>query len=1062
MSCISCRRVQLPVRALIVLCLLFACVVFAPAVCGQAPPFFEQTFEHLNPGQALTHENTPALQPVFGTTKAFQDKGGQGLTPDESIFGQNPPASFLNLNGASISLAHPLPGEFDLAIDFSGHPAKPENPFGSSSILILQIALRQSDAKASDGVNFRFYANGTAEIWEGPVGQSKPVHSLKNLMIDRDKPHQLILKNRRAGITVLVDGQEKTTLNTSFAADNRGYISLGRSSITDYSSVKIRRISVHAPRDGQPFPPTPPNSPASAVVPLPKAETFPKLAIIHAMLWSGPNSLRFNHGFFLDRPCGFYENAPLAPDSPDDGGALVTQMRDLANAGINAISIDLFPPADGPQTLIPWLKLAKQSKTGIKIIPCLEPDRRALVKDHPEKNWPDILADFWKYEMDGQPLRRHPSLLTLPSSDDCVPVFLSYAYPGDKVWSNRLERVRAIGGNAFVICEVASNEVAVGTKMPDRFRPGVQATSGVYYFISESVVLHDDGLGILPDFIRFGRSFDTRKVIGASINPCYIGTTRVGNLLSPRGTYVQRAKWMEILKHGKEVDFIHFTTTNDYSEATEQECSANSTFTFLDLNKYFLARWRTGQFPPLEHPQAFLSYRKGVTRGEPLQVELVLLRPDVAGDESDQQIASRFNARLQLETPKSELADVKPVQPKARPGHVVWQFLHEPGIIDDWFVTPQVTVQANGQSVILPAGRLPSIQVGLPGEEVSRRWLQVPLHRIRPNTDMKIEIAGSPGTRYPRTIRVTGLPTGQVGGGLIERYPNPLHTTLDSKTLENGFLETFYDGPGYAPMYYKDGWIKRCVVDQLDRYSAVVRMRDDTIAFAKPTVVPAPRVDPTVVVDAMIDPGKRVLADRGPLRRDLSLPSKESGKGPIVLQDAPGKPWFLRFDGTDGISLGQLTMPSGAVSLEVWIRTRAIGKPQVILGSSGAVVALQIAGNGTVILSRTGQDRKNMSLQGKVVLAAERWHQLVGTYDGSELRLYVNGQPDGQPLRMLGVKTDEMSALAANPGLASNHQLIGDLARFCVRQKSLSPSEIRDLYLAVAKDFEPTPSASGP
>lgn len=1020
---------------------------------------FDQTFGHLKTNQVLTASNTPNLQPVFGKAKMFFDHGGKGLTPDQTLFASDMPQTFLNLSGAQVAPVTAYRGEFDLMLQLTGKSAKPANPFASGSHMMLQVELRKSDVKTADGLNLRFYVNGTVGIWSNTIGKSKP-RTFKNLGIDRDGVYELVIRHTPKAIAILVDGQEKATYSTDFANDHAGFISFGRSSPNDYNAVKIRSVSVRKIGDRKPLDVV--EDQKKKIVPtnikpiaLPGAEAFPKLAIIHAMLWSGATSPRFNRGFFYDKACGFYENAPLAPALPGiTDNARITQMRDLVDAGFDTIAIDLFPPRDGPHTLVKWLEAAKKSNTGIRILPCLEPDRRAHVKGKPELNWPDVLADFWAFEFDGKPLRHHLSLVTLPSEGDCVPVFISYSHHHAKTWEQRLKQVHAIGGNAFVISETASIEVAVGTTVPERFRPAVKVASGVYYFGSETVVLNDQGLGILPDFIRFGRSFEKRKVIGATIGPGYIGITRVGNLLSPRGTYVHRTKWIELLKYGSDVDFIHFSTANDYSEATEQECSANSTFTFLDMNKYFLTRWRTGSFPALEKSQAFLSYRKGVAQGEPIQVELVLLAPDVTGDENAQQLASRFNASLQLNT-QQQTIDVASVKPHAFPGHVVWNFLHESGIRDSQYATPAVSIRVDGKTVDLPHGRLASLQLTISGEEVARKWLRVPLHRIAPDLDVKVEVLGSPANLYPRMLRLTGLPSQGVAGGLIERYPHPLHTTLDDSTLKQGFTEVFYDGPGFGPMSYKDGWIKRRVIDQLDRYSAVIRMTDGTIAFALPTIVQAPHVDSSVIVDYMPSPGENVLKDRGPMRRDKKLPAADNSKRPTIMQDEMGKPWFLRFDGVDdGINLGRLNMPAGPVSLEVWVRPTANGKLQAINASNGTVMSFYINADMTVQLNRMNQHRKNQRLIGHTQLTENQWHHLVGTYDGREFMLYVNGQPEGKPVRCLGVKTDEMSALGCFPSMSQQGQFQGDLARFCVRQKALIAQTIEQMYHEAVVDFK--------
>jgi hypothetical protein len=147
-------------------------------------------------------------------------------------------------------------------------------------------------------------------------------------------------------------------------------------------------------------------------------------------------------------------------------------------------------------------------------------------------------------------------------------------------------------------------------------------------------------------------------------------------------------------------------------------------------------------------------------------------------------------------------------------------------------------------------------------------------------------------------------------------------------------------------------------------------------------------------------------------------------------------------------------MPAGPVSLEVWVRPSATGTTQAINASNGTVLSLYIKPDMTVQLNRMNQARKDQHANGNITLTENQWHHLVGTYDGREFTLYVDGQPDGTPTRSLGVKTDEMSALGCYPSMSEQGQFKGDLGRFCVRQKALSFENVLQMYNTAMNSFK--------
>ncbi|MBN1558443.1 MAG: LamG domain-containing protein, partial [Lentisphaerae bacterium] len=353
-----------------------------------------------------------------------------------------------------------------------------------------------------------------------------------------------------------------------------------------------------------------------------------------------------------------------------------------------------------------------------------------------------------------------------------------------------------------------------------------------------------------------------------------------------------------------------------------------------------------------------------------------------------------------------------------------------------------------------------------------------PLHRIRAGVRARLIVSGSPDNLYPRTVRVEGLPWDDVAGGVLMRNGlTSLWYTLTPDVLRNGFVERFYAGPGFAPVHYEDGWKKRRVQDRTDRYTGAVRLADGGVVYPAPAVLDAPRVDPATVMDPMIPPpldrlGPPLsptllklwgpdadrLADRGPLGHDLRLPPEGDPARPRVLRDGPDGPWYLRFDGDDDRVPAApggnrpLNMPPGPLTVELRLRCRAAGRPQVIFDQWGDAMGIGLTGAGRLVIARLNRERTMDWLEGRQPLEPERWYTVHAVYDGRELKLYVDGEADGAPVASDGLRTDENMVLGGTSGilavLAGMHERIGghfagDLARLRVLQRPLSAEEIR-------------------
>ncbi len=779
-----------------------------------------------------------------------------------------------------------------------------------------------------------------------------------------------------------------------------------------------------------------------------KAPEMPKSLLGSVAFWSMPDSYRFEMGAFSKDGStfgSFYENAPLIPYQWKRGqykhGHFFPTFQDAQASGINAFDLDCFEDTSF-ENILWWLEEARLSETGVKI---------SLMLDRMPTRGTQFLANLWQQKE----IINHPNLFKVGDK----PFITSFGYREPGFWKEVLKANAAAGANYIIIGDISGLGADVWERgiLPLKAKESLSLLSGGWYFAGDPSRF-TTGNSIIDSLKAWAQEQSPEKLFGASVRWGYISSRRVGHLISPDGTTRFRQTWLEIIKD--DPNFVYLTTLNDYSE-TEMECSANATFTFLDLNRYFSHRWKTGQWPALTQVTAFVTYRKAVAVDEPALFEVVLLRPDLTGEESSQTVNQTFTAKCTITLSDGSTVQLPEVKAEVLPGHLCWRFQAD-GFPVDGFGTPQVTLFEDGKALPLPQGRLASFAIVGAGDDVARKWLNVPLHRIYPRANVRLKVTGSPENLYPRTITLEGLPDTDVVGGVIERNANSLHPILLPDELTAGYVEEFYDGPGYGPVYYEDGFSKRTMMDQVDRYTAVVRMSDNRFLYPEPVQMPAPHVDAATVQDYILSTSRDELIDRGPLRRNFTLPQDKS-KRPEILQDPASKVWFLRFNGTsDYLKFGEsysphaknaMTMPPGPASLELWIRPEKIGANQVVFASERPVLDIELGPDLSVRLTRTNEYHHPVFLEGQTPLSRDEWHHLVAVFTGSHIRLFIDGVEAAEPVPCQGLRTESGSVLGASVNSVPKDFFGGDIARFRVLQRALSENEISESYQAQHGQF---------
>ena len=94
---------------------------------------------------------------------------------------------------------------------------------------------------------------------------------------------------------------------------------------------------------------------------------------------------------------------------------------------------------------------------------------------------------------------------------------------------------------------------------------------------------------------------------------------------------------------------------------------------------------------------------------------------------------------------------------------------------------------------------------------------------------------------------------------------------------------------------------------------------------------------------------------------------------------------------------------------------------------------------------------------GSPVVSAGEWHHVAGTYDGTQLRLYIDGQPFGNPTLRSGVIRPMQGFLSIGtedgrtaffPGCCAGRYFNGLIDEVEIFSRALSPEEIQAIFLA--------------
>jgi len=158
----------------------------------------------------------------------------------------------------------------------------------------------------------------------------------------------------------------------------------------------------------------------------------------------------------------------------------------------------------------------------------------------------------------------------------------------------------------------------------------------------------------------------------------------------------------------------------------------------------------------------------------------------------------------------------------------------------------------------------------------------------------------------------------------------------------------------------------------------------------------------------------------------------------------------LEFDGlTNLVNVGNFEPTGNQLTVATWVYHRDGGDDRVICKAAGTAVAdhvfcIGIANTTVRIRLDTGS---TTSHDGTTAVPINDWTHVAFTYDGTEIRIYVNGQPAGGPFGKSGnIEASSQPVVIGNINLIDNRYFYGYIDEVIILERALTPTEIQDLF----------------
>ncbi len=571
-------------------------------------------------------------------------------------------------------------------------------------------------------------------------------------------------------------------------------------------------------------------------------------------------------------------------------------------------------------------------------------------------------------------------------------------------WQEVRDILAAYGWDPFIFGDLGSIQTAIyGTFDYDEWRPYGKTIDAIYTF---SASLLEVSLDLPPKFRECFSPLKNPPVIGATVRPGYLSARPYNkNWISHRGTEIVVKSWEKALQY--DPAFIHATTWNDYNEATQFANSFSLSTSQLEIGKYYLNQYFNK--PPLQgktnEPHTILSYFKVSHGNEPVRFRVLSLPTSQGAKKGQWQLTLTNDQGKQLASTTSDMRDLTKVD--------TWLWQWDGKVTKKQTRTVKVKLEFIGEKANKTYHHIPDIAMidgNMYGDEL---YYLVPLHKlaaadkrvtIQVNSvtdgvarheslvDLKLQVQGADPEKThvsvagnSNLVRLAGT-LKQEGAWRVPSFG--YHgVEITEGTVPNA--STFID-------VRRDDW-----AEGNNYYVAQAQFEDGTVAWS-PTVYALPEyaaedVSAQWVFSPRYKQDATKFIDR--TQRQMPLDAAPSN-GKVEYVRLPGQLDVMHLNGHQRFYTELTALPVGPMAMEVVFRPDVVNREQILCVQRGSQATLIIDTEGYLVARRLPQERvhpnPSVQVRSRQPLKANELYQAIVVYDGTTLKLYLNGQLESQ------------------------------------------------------------------
>lgn len=292
-------------------------------------------------------------------------------------------------------------------------------------------------------------------------------------------------------------------------------------------------------------------------------------------------------GLLRDRPVG---RPPLPPGCDYVLADLRTDVTQAAGAGINGFTLNVMSGERRNWEVTEKLMTAADETAGsFVVVPNL--DANGSIAEAPPREVAarlDVLLD-------------HPSAFRLPDGRHLLSSFRAEGRPA-AWWTEVFDH----------LASEHQHEVAFVAVLVDASPANFEAYTPISYALSDWGSRDPETIEGREDFARRAHDLGVRWMSSVAFQD--VRPTGYSYAES-RGSETLRLSWGEAIDDG--ADMVQLVTWNDYSEGTSFAVSEAHGRNILDLNAWYLTRFRTGAYPVVRQDAVYLVHRVQPVDAEP-------------------------------------------------------------------------------------------------------------------------------------------------------------------------------------------------------------------------------------------------------------------------------------------------------------------------------------------------------------------------------------------------------------------------------------------------------------